>query len=58
MEKTMKKEYISPFAVYVMVECEAVIAASEKVEIETGGSGGPEHLGNRKEGSWGNLWTK
>ncbi len=58
MEKTMKKEYISPFAVYVMIECNAMIAASEKVEIETDGPGGAEHLGNKKDGSWGNLWNK
>ncbi|MBQ4063324.1 MAG: hypothetical protein IJC92_03495 [Bacteroidaceae bacterium] len=54
----MKKEYISPFAVYVMIECNAMIAASEKVEIETDGPGGAEHLGNKKDGSWGNLWNK
>ncbi|MBQ8364260.1 MAG: hypothetical protein IJX41_00055 [Bacteroidaceae bacterium] len=54
----MKKKYISPFAVLVMVENETVIAASEKVEIETDGPGGAEHLGNKKDGSWGNLWNK
>ena len=54
----MKKEYISPFAVYVMIECNAMIAASGNIEIETDGPGGAEHLGNKKDGSWGNLWNK
>ena len=58
MEKTMKKEYISPFAVYVMIECNAMIASSGNIEIETDGPGGAEHLGNKKDGSWGNLWNK
>ncbi|MBQ8365000.1 MAG: hypothetical protein IJX41_03825 [Bacteroidaceae bacterium] len=52
----MKKNYISPFAMYIVVECNTIIAASEKIEIDN--EGGSEHLGNKNQGSWGNLWEK
>lgn len=52
----MKKNYISPFAMYIAVECNTIIAASEKIEIDN--EGGSEHLGNKNQGAWGNLWEK
>lgn len=52
----MKKNYISPFAMYIAVACNTIIAASERIEIEDGE--GSEHLGNRNQGSWGNIWEK
>lgn len=53
----MKKNYISPFAMFIAVECNTIIAASEKIEIDSG-EGGSEHLGNKNQGAWGNLWEK
>ncbi len=56
----MKKEYFAPFAVYMTVDCDTIIATSPgvKVEIDKDGTGGDEHLSNRNQGNWGNLWNK
>ncbi len=39
----MKKNYISPFAMYIAVECNTIIAASEKIEIDGEGGEGESY---------------
>ena len=56
----MKKEYFAPFAVYMTVDCDTILATSPggKIEIDKDDTGGDEHLSNRNQGNWGNLWNK
>ena len=53
----MKKTYISPLAIEVNVEAEAMIAASLKMDsnktVDTSNGG---QLSGGSRGQWGNLW--
>ena len=55
----MKKTYVSPLAMEVNVEAEAMIAASLKMDnnktVDTSTAGGQLTGGAR--GEWGNLWN-
>ena len=55
----MKKTYVSPLAMEVNVEAEAMIAASLKMDgnktVDTSIAGGQLTGGSR--GEWGNLWN-
>ena len=55
----MKKTYVSPLAMEVNVEAEAMIAASLKMDsnktVDTSAPGGQLTGGAR--GEWGNLWN-
>ena len=53
----MKKTYVSPLAIEVNVEAEAMIAASLKMDsnktVDTSNGG---QLSGGSRGQWGNLW--
>ncbi|MBQ2126109.1 MAG: hypothetical protein II198_00450 [Bacteroidaceae bacterium] len=55
----MKKNYVSPLAIEVNVEAEAMIAASLKLDstnsVDTSVAGNQLSGGSR--GEWGNLWN-
>lgn len=52
----MKKEYISPLAETVSVDCESIIAQSFEIDKDSSGS---EQLSNRHSGGkWGDLWKQ
>ena len=53
----MKKEYISPLAETVSVDCESIIAQSLEIDKENSGS---EQLSNRHTtgGKWGDIWKQ
>ena len=55
----MKKTYVSPLAIEVNVEAEAMIAASLKMDgnktVDTSAPNGQLSGGSR--GQWGNLWN-
>ena len=55
----IKKTYVSPLAMEVNVEAEAMIAASLKMDnnktVDTSTAGGQLTGGSR--GEWGNLWN-
>lgn len=54
----MKKEYFAPFAVYMTVDCDTIIATSPvSISIDKTGEG-DEQLSNKQQGAWGNLWNK
>ena len=54
----MKKTYVSPLAMEVNVEAEAMIAASLKMDgnktVDTSNGG---QLSGGTRGEWGNLWN-
>ena len=56
----MKRNYLTPDAVYMNIECETIIATSPaaRIGIDNSEQGGTEQLGNKQQGSWGNVWNK
>ncbi len=53
----MKKEYQSPAAGTIAVECYTALAGS-KIKIDKEHTGGTEQWSNQNRGEWGNVWKK
>lgn len=55
----MKRNYLTPDAVYMNIECETIIATSPAATIGIDkNNSGDEQLSNRQQGTWGNVWNK
>lgn len=51
----MKKNYVAPFALYVNIEGGNILTTSVDIDKENSGD---IQLGNKYQGSWGNIWEQ
>ena len=55
----MKRNYLTPDAVFMNIECETIIASSPAARISIDkNQSGEEQLSNKQQGAWGDVWQK